>query len=219
MAAWLVLALTVLPGPVEPAPALTLVWHDSAQLFPAAGLAKLAEETESLFREHGMSVRFHAAAENENLKRIPEPRVNAVLLEDDERFGVPPNAMAAAFGERGGKYGIFVFYARVRRTLGYRQSESSPRHIFELARALARIVAHEVVHTLAPERGHAESGLMTKKLTRDLLLADRIELDGPSLDLAVAAMRAWQPPARASEMPAFRSIFGPEVPLTWLSVR
>jgi hypothetical protein len=204
---------------MERVPTLTLVWHDSGHLFAAAGLAKLAEETESLFRAHGLSVRFHAAAENENLKRIPEPRINAVLLPDDQRFGLPPNTMAAALGERGGKYGIFVFYASVRRTLGYRPSESSPRHILELARALSRIVAHEVVHTLAPERGHAESGLMTKKLTRDLLLADRIELDGRSLDLAVAAMRAWWTPARTSELPAFRSIFGPEVSVTWQSVR
>jgi hypothetical protein len=60
---------------------------------------------------------------------------------------------------------------------------------------------------------------MTERLTRDLLLADRIELDEPSLALAVAAMRAFRPPARTSELPASRSIFGPEVPPIWPSVR
>jgi hypothetical protein len=219
MAAWFFLTLAVVPPAPEPAPTLTLVWHDSTRCFPAAGLPQLGGEMEALFRAHGMSVRFHAAAENEDMQKIPEPRVNAIVLPDERRFEVPTNAMAAALGERGGKYGIFVFYAGVRRTLGYRGSEGSPRHTFELARALARIVAHEVVHVLAPASGHAESGLMTEKLTRELLLADRIELDGSSLHQAVTAMRAWRPPARSSELPAFRSIFGPEVLPTWPSVR
>lgn len=220
MAAWLFLALVAVPLAPEPVvPTLTLVWHDSARCFPAVGLERLGNEMEALFRDHGISVRFHAASENEDLQKIPEPRVNAVVLPGEDRFRTAPNAMAAALGERGGRYGIFVFFDSVRRTLGYRGNDLSPRHTYELSRALARVVAHEVVHVLAPARGHAESGLMTERLTRDLLLGDRIELDGPSLALAVAAMREWRPPARTSASPAIRTIFGPEVPPLWPSVR
>jgi len=219
MAAWLFLALAAVPVAPEPVPTLTLVWHDSARCFPAVGLERLGNEMEALFRDHGISVRFYAAAQNEDLQSIPEPRVNAVVLPGEERFGAPPGAMAAALGERGHKYGIFVFYPGVRRTLGYRDGDVSPRQVYELSRALARVVAHEVVHVLAPAGGHAASGLMTERLTRDLLLADRIELDEPSLALAVAAMRAFRPPAQTSELPASRFIFGPEVPPIWPSVR
>src|SRR5262245_3400210 len=123
MAAWLFLALAAVPLAPEPVPTLTLVWHDSARCFPSVGLERLRREMEALFRDHGISVRFHAAAPNEDLQLIPEPRINAVVLpgqkrvRGEERFGVPVGAMAAAFGERGHKYGIFVDYPAVRRTL------------------------------------------------------------------------------------------------------
>jgi hypothetical protein len=220
MAAWLFLALSAVPLAPEPiVPTLTLVWHDSTRCFPSVGLDRLKLEMETLFREHGLSVRFHAAAENEDLQNIPEPRINAVVLPGEARSRTPANAMAAALGERGRKYGIFVYFESVRRTLGYQGHELSPRHTWELSRALARIVAHEVVHALAPARGHADSGLMTEKLTRKLLLADRIELDESSLALVVTAMQEWRFPARTSAQPAFRTIFVPEVPFLWPSVR
>ncbi len=218
MAAWFFAALAFAPLASQTAPTLTLVWHDSTKQFPEAGLARLAGEVEAIFRENGLSVTFHAAAEHENLRLIPEPRVNAIVVPGESaRFGVPPNTMAAAHGEKGGKYSIFVFYAGVRRTLGHRDGQPSPRQLAELSRALARIVAHEVVHVLAPERGHAESGLMSGRLTREDLLADGIDLDGPSLAGAAATLKAWglASVARISRFPvpeaAFRSIVLPEV--------
>ncbi len=200
MAAWFFLALAAVPLATKPIPTLTLVWHDSMRLFPKEGLAQLGNEIEALFSERGLSVRFHAAMENEDLRKIPEPRVNAVVLPDEGRFVVPTNSMAMAFGERGGKWGIFVFYAGVRRTLGYRENEGSPRHTFELARALARIMAHEVVHVLAPERGHADTGLMTEKLTRVNLLADRIALDSSSVEHLTRTMRRLSASLRPSPL-------------------
>ncbi len=216
MAAWLFLALAFAPIGLEPPPALTLVWHDSARLVPESALGLLGDEMEELFRANGLSVSFHAAAENEDLRRIPEPRVNAIVLpEEDRRFGLPPNAMAAALGERGKKYSIFIFYPGVRRTLGHREHDRSPRQVLELSRALARIVAHEVVHVLAPERGHAESGLMSGKLTRETLLAESIHLDGPSLESAAVALKEWVLPTPGSKFPIpaapLRSIVRPEV--------
>jgi hypothetical protein len=127
--------------------------------------------------------------------------------------------MAAAYGARGEKYSIFVFYPGVRRTLGHSDSQLSPRHVAELSRALARIVAHEVVHVLAPESGHADSGLMSGRLTREALLADSIDLDGASLERASDALKGWgnRPPALtgSSKFPIptgmLRSIVMPEV--------
>jgi hypothetical protein len=192
MAAWIFLTLAFAPLAPPPTGTLTLVWHDSTRQFPEAGLDRLATEMEELFGDNGLSVTFRAASENEDLRRIPEPRVNAIVLPgEDWHLPLPPNTMAAAHGERGEKYSIFVFYPGVRRTLGHRDSETSPRHVAELARALARIVAHEVVHVLAPERGHSESGLMSRRLTRHELLADAIDLDGPSLACLADTMKTW----------------------------
>jgi len=228
MAAWIFLSLAFAALPPEPAGTLTLVWHDSAHVFPAVGLDRLGDEMEALFRENGLSVIFHVASDYEDLLKIPEPRVNTVVLPgDDFRFGLPPNTMAAAHGERGEKYTIFVFYPGVLRTLGHHDSQVSPRHVAELSRALARIVAHEVVHVLAPERGHADSGLMSGQLTREALLADAIDLDGGSLARATDALKGWGncPPALtgSSKIPvptgSLRSIVMPEVPFPCPSSR
>ncbi len=231
MAAWIFLGLAFAALPKGPAGTLTLVWHDSAHVFPAIGLDRLGDEMEALFRENGLSVTFHVASDYEDLLKIPEPRVNVIVLPgDDFRFALPPNTMAAAYGERGEKYTIFVFYPGVRRTLGHHDSGLSPRHVAQLSRALARIVAHEVVHVLAPERGHADSGLMAGQLTRGALLADAIDLDGVSLARATAALNGWGncPPAltaltESSEITvptgSLRSIVMPEVPMPCPSVR
>jgi len=216
MHAWIFLSIAFAALPSERSSPLTLVWHDSSRLFPSVGLSRLAEEMEELFRENGLLVRFHAAAEGENLQKIPEPRVNAIVLpEGDPRFGLASTALAAAHGQRGGKYSIFVSYSGVRRALGHRTSGTSPRQIMEMGRALARVVAHEVVHVLAPEGGHAESGLMSRNLTREALLADAIDLDERSLDRARVALTAW---VDRSHRPKFsvlaqplRAIVAPEV--------
>jgi hypothetical protein len=168
-------------------------------MFPAAGLPALGREIENLFEGQGISVRFHAATRNENLQQIPEPRVNVVVLPHrDARFG-PDKAMAAVHGTRGSKYGIFLFYSEVRRTLGYEHPATSPRQLAELSRALARVMAHEVVHVLAPGRGHAESGLMSGTLTRRALLAETVALDPMSLERAREAVESWETRERSGD--------------------
>jgi hypothetical protein len=216
MAAWVFLPLALFAAAREPTKTLTLVWHDSANLFPPLGLPQLASEVETLFRGSGFSVRFHAAAENENLQKIAGPRINAVVLPgEDRRLGAGPGTMAAARGKRGETYSIFIFYSGVLRTLGHGERGRSPRQIAELSRALARIVAHELVHALAPERGHAESGLMSKTLTRAELLKEGIDLDGPSLERARVALTHWGRSERTAEgvLPPvlLRSTVRPEV--------
>jgi hypothetical protein len=180
-------------------------------VFPRAGLPALGREIENLFEEQEISVRFHAAAENENLQPIPEPRINVIVLPDrDVRFG-PSHAMAAVHRTRG-SYGIFLFYSEVRRTLGYGNRQTSPRHLAELSRALARITAHEVIHVLAPEGGHADSGLMSGKLTRQTLLAEKIALDPESLQRAREAVQAWtgSTPCEGVQPRSIRAIVGGE---------
>ena len=51
-----------------------------------------------------------------------------------------------------------------------------------LARALARVVAHEIVHSVAPEAPHSQSGLMQQKLTKAHLTAPHLRLSPPSTE-------------------------------------
>jgi hypothetical protein len=215
MLAWIFQTIAFAPLASAPTPTFTLVWHDSAHLFPDAGLARLGGELEALFRRNGLSVSFHVAHEHEDLLCIPEPRVNAVVVpREDWRFGLPPNTMAVTLGEKGAKSTIFVFYPGVRRTLGHREEVLSPRQVAELSRALARVVAHEVVHVLAPERGHAESGLMSGNLGRKELLADAIVLDPRSRESARARLEALESSlAAVSKSPV--SIVAPDAPFSF----
>ena len=68
-----------------------------------------------------------------------------------------------------------------------------------LARAMARVLAHELVHVVAPERGHAASGLMARQLTRHLLLRRKIELDIVSRTSARAAIENLVDTVRVAE--------------------
>lgn len=173
-------------------PTMTLVWNDFGDLFPPAAVGKLALEVERLFDANGMSVRLHPARSSENLRTISGPRINVIVMPSDgTQWGLGSKAMAATIGEKGGRHNIFVFYPKVLRGLGRTARASSPRDFSELARAVARIVGHELIHVLAPELGHARAGLMSAELKRRDLLKPVILLDTPSLRLAKLRLETW----------------------------
>ena len=58
-----------------------------------------------------------------------------------------------------------------------RKSAISPRERDELGLALARVVAHEVVHAIVPDEPHAASGLMHHSMDRRFLLGVRAPID------------------------------------------
>jgi hypothetical protein len=67
----------------------------------------------------------------------------------------------------------------------------------ELARALARVVAHEVFHVVAPAVPHASSGLMSGRLGRAELLRRESRIDSGSRRALWAALDAYQATAGA----------------------
>jgi hypothetical protein len=192
------LLLVPASSPPRETPTLTVVWNDFYRLFPVNALELLGEELHRIFQENGLSVRLHTPSIGENLLLIPEPRVTAVVTDaDPARFGLGRNTMAASVGERSKRFSVFVFLPAIRRTLGH-DADPLPRRTMELTRAMARVLAHELVHVLAPERGHSETGLMSRTLTRRLLLSDSIELDRGSYLAAKARLESFRPVIRPS---------------------
>ena len=57
--------------------------------------------------------------------------------------------------------------------------------------ALGRILAHEIVHALAPDVEHARAGLMRPGLDAVQLVSDRPALSGSASALLQAGARAW----------------------------
>jgi hypothetical protein len=81
---------------------------------------------------------------------------------------------------------VRVFLAEIRRTLDLDAEKTEfpkARETMILARALARVVAHEIVHAVAPEADHTTAGLMQSELTR-------ANLEMKSLSLSVEARDA-----------------------------
>jgi hypothetical protein len=83
----------------------------------------------------------------------------------------------------------------VRAAVGLRQQVPAPTLELSAARtlgiALGRVVAHELVHALAPSAQHG-TGLMSEKLTRRQLTAARLSVDS-EVGLTVRAALRGEP--------------------------
>jgi hypothetical protein len=66
-----------------------------------------------------------------------------------------------------------------------------------LARAVARVVAHEIIHAIIPERQHDPKGLMGHGLTRKQLTQPRLHLTSD-----IAELLAHRLMANANALPA-----------------
>ena len=81
----------------------------------------------------------------------PDADVRAAVLAATDPLATPPTAL--------------VYLPHLRAALGEAIGD------LQFGRALGRVVAHEMVHALAPQRGHASRGIMQRQLTRRLLRA------------------------------------------------
>lgn len=75
---------------------------------------------------------------------------------------------------------VFVFPAEVARLLGLRSFSSLPHRVddnMRFAKALGRVIAHELVHAIAPEHPHADDGIMLGRHAAASLLDPKLEVD------------------------------------------
>ena len=87
---------------------------------------------------------------------------------------------------------LVIFSKRVLLALGSHQQSCCPpaaSHTPKVARAFARVVAHELVHALAPGHSHAARGLMRSALNRKFLLAEELPVDPECRAALASAMR------------------------------
>jgi hypothetical protein len=140
-------------------PELAVLWSDPEQRVPAVVKRQLYKETAALFAPWGVTIRS-----SEGLESSGQHDVRVVLL---DRTGL---------GNRGGLVlgethvtplehpAVWILVPNVRQVVERRgEVASSP----VLARALARVAAHEILHTLG--LGHEPQGLMRRGLgTTDL---------------------------------------------------
>ena len=165
-------------------PGLRLVWVDPTSA--ATGLrAGVEEEVTSILKDLGVNA---TGEEESDLAAEDSGRIRVILLDGQEgRPGMPRHVMGCA--RKDVATAAWVYVGAVARALGF----GGPPYRWApwrqmMTTALGRVVAHEVVHVIAPEVPHAQHGLLRPHLRPADLTGPRPRLDP---DSARGFLRGW----------------------------
>jgi len=173
----------VLGGPGNPPPAGPLVqilWFDPSRALPE-GLDLVRPEVDGIFHGIGVELRWTLGGLGTVYGESDVPEVPVILLPDDpDRSRRERRVMGLVMRNQEPTRAIWVFTNAVRWTLGHDpRAADTPTEAEreELALAVARVVAHEVVHAIAPDEPHSRKGLMSHRLNRGFLLGRGAPVD------------------------------------------
>jgi hypothetical protein len=112
-------------------------------------------------------------------------------------WGLTQMALGAVRRDESGSSPVFIFYPAIEQMLGEQRNVGRMVGPFsppaKWNRGLARIITHEILHILLPDRPHDSKGLFAPNFTRKTLLSQEMELDPETR--AVLAERLCFPPA------------------------
>jgi hypothetical protein len=176
-------------------PTLQVKWYDPSDALPFAHPV-LAREVRAVLDAAGVDLEWERVG-SEAMSAGSALRVVLLAAELAGRTDVMGSVHRGSLSRT-----AWINLPAVERTLGLRPTPGarlSPMSEQALSRALARVVAHELVHLLDPELPHARGGLMAPRLGRSFLTAPRVNLSAP----VVAAVRLGAE--------SFGPTFGPQV--------
>jgi hypothetical protein len=157
-------------------PAFRLVWLDSPS---AAGVVRTEamSEAASLLGSAGVDVEWERTDGRQ--RPLHEGDVQVVVL-PSAPASLAPDVMGWTHPHARGARTVWVFLSGVRATLGqHRDGRGSVRSVDarDLGRAVGRVIVHELVHVVFPDRAHSHSGLMAPRVGRRVLLQPGLRLD------------------------------------------
>ncbi len=171
-------SVTIAPAASAEPLELVLSWYDSHRLFPY-DLGQVAREVESIFDATGVEISW-------KLPGKPtlhlESDINVILMPSDPGgpgWRLPSDAMGACVYEDGRKQSVYIFITNVMRAIRLNPHQDRILSLLErrdLSRALGRVIAHEVVHAIAPSLQHTHEGLMSASLDISFLTKRRIKI-------------------------------------------
>lgn len=193
--------LTQTDTPAEK-PGLELFWSDYKLLSNklSAGARKAIEkEARSIFAEVGIEPSFHIGSPEEHGKSDANPIRIVLMPRSAEGWTLPGEAMGAILEKNALARTVYIFVPVVERTIGHAVGGKmlhDGRKAHALARALARVVAHETVHAIDPDIPHGPEGsVMSANLTSELLLGHRLSFhETTAARLLESLLRPFQPP-------------------------
>jgi hypothetical protein len=181
------------------APRLRLVWIDVVGSAPFA-YAAASREAAAILAAAGVDAEW-TAGDPSTVTGDTELKI-VLMAAAAYGAGLPERVMGSTL--RGGQSRtVWIYLSNVLRALGlpHRSARDLGRSQQEqVARALGRVIAHEIVHAVAPDLPHSRAGLMAHAIGGSLLLQARVALapaEQRALRAGVAAFLA--PPAAAGE--------------------
>jgi hypothetical protein len=175
-------------------PRVSLSWVDHYKLFDR-GHKGMTKEVDAIFDEVGVEIVWHKGL----TEQPPSDAIhlNVVLMPGDSSgWGLGNHAMGVVVGDLFPRQTLYVFLPNILRTLGLRLKPgraASARETNELARAVGRVVAHELVHAFCPDRPHTETGLMNALLNRKVLRGGQLVMIPSTEDAFLGGLqKAWQ---------------------------
>lgn len=159
---------------IRKAPILILSYLDPNRLFPD-GRESVMRQTNAIFSEAGVSIDW-STQEAGQTSEVVAFSLRILLVESEPAsWELPPTAMGAILSRTAPQRTAYIFFPAVLRALGFKaeilmKRPLSQREKWEVARALSRVIAHEIVHAVVPSMPHARDGLTRLELDRDQLL-------------------------------------------------
>ena len=135
---------------------------------------RFAAEVQSIFRGLGVEASWRVGG---NYGESPIPEVPVILLARDPKKGRgQTRVMGLVRRDQEPQRAVWLFMDGVRFALGDPRA-GEVGYDAAVARALARVAAHEIVHAIAPDLPHAAAGLMRHALDKRFLLGKRAAID------------------------------------------
>ena len=175
-------------------PRLLMVWHDAHGLAPNGTFQGMVCEVEKLFGPVGLDIEWMEA-------ELDDPPLygNTVLLRivlmpskpSGSDWGLEEDVMGAFLPGGGRSHSLYVFYRNLVSAVKIHDRPTrlpDIRELRRLSRALGRVVAHEMIHAVAPAEHHAPGGLMRRGLAYSFLVKDQVVLDERLVEAFVSGL-------------------------------
>lgn len=158
-------------------PTLTLLWFDPQGTLPR-GFETMASEVQAIFGAFDVKVAWKRCPLDASYDSDPRQVWVTLLPADTRRWRENDQTMGLVMKVERPIGTVWIYLAGIRRALGGSRSPWTDEAM--LGQAMGRVVAHEIVHAVAPDAPHAAHGLMRAELGRGELLKPDVLLDSRS---------------------------------------
>ena len=171
----------------RPQRVVRVAWYDVDRLV-RSNFGLIAAQLTTFFRQTDVAIVWRHGGIGVGSEDVPDDEVPVVLLATDTARLRPARPVIGTTTRKGPRV-VTVLLDPIRETLGLRSLSQvlSPMEARQLAQAVARVVAHELVHALAPGQEHCARGLMQHAFSRSDLLSPLSVSDAQAVRALLAA--------------------------------